>query len=190
MPDTATQLMDAARVLIQDRGYNAFSYKDLAEQVGIRTASIHYHFPSKGDLGVAVMERYLAGLEEGLALIDHRARTHRARIRSLVRIYAETEAAGAICLCGSLAADQATLPRKLREAVATYVERTEGWLAGVVRDGVEAGEFGYAGRPADLAASLLASLQGALILSRTDVRRSSHLASVQRVFMGILEVGE
>ena len=57
--DTRTQLLDVAQRLVQARSYNAFSFKDLAAEIGIRTASIHYHFRTKGDLGVALMQRYI-----------------------------------------------------------------------------------------------------------------------------------
>ena len=89
--ETATRLMDAAQLLIMERGYNAFSYKDLAESVGIRTASIHYHFPSKGDLGLAVMGRYLGKLDDALARFERTAQSGRARIEGLVKVFAETE---------------------------------------------------------------------------------------------------
>ena len=98
--DTARRLMDAAQDLIQERGYNAFSFKDLAERIGSRTASIHYHFPTKADLGVALMERDLEGLDESLAHIDASAKRPRTRLKALVKLYSETESAGAICLCG------------------------------------------------------------------------------------------
>ena len=185
--DTPTQLMDAAQALIQERGYNAFSYKDLAEEVGIRTASIHYHFPSKGDLGVAVMGRYQERLEAELARIERTGRSGRARLKAFVRLYAGTEACGAICLCGSLASDLATLPPELGDAVSEYVTRSEGWIASVIREGVEAGEFGFSGRPSEAAATLLAALQGGLLLGRARRASGSLLASVQRVLFLTLD---
>ena len=50
---TAEDILDRAEALIQTRGYSAFSYQDISDTLGIRKASIHYHFPSKTDLGVA-----------------------------------------------------------------------------------------------------------------------------------------
>ena len=58
--ETAEQILDLAETLIQTRGYSAFSYQDIADSLGIRKASIHYHFPSKSDLGVAVVDRYMS----------------------------------------------------------------------------------------------------------------------------------
>jgi len=56
--DTAKQILDVAQEMVQTRGYNAFSYADISAQVGIRKASIHYHFPNKSDLGKEVVARY------------------------------------------------------------------------------------------------------------------------------------
>src|SRR5579862_1588267 len=55
---TRDRILDIAQRLIQSRGYNAFSFDDLAEELDIRTASIHYHFPTKADLGIALLRRY------------------------------------------------------------------------------------------------------------------------------------
>src|ERR1700752_4371873 len=55
--DTRQEILNAAEDLLQRRGYNAFSYHHIAVQLGVRNAAIHYHFPSKEDLGVALVQR-------------------------------------------------------------------------------------------------------------------------------------
>src|SRR5215475_4719408 len=67
--ETAEQILDLAETLIQTRGYSAFSYQDIADSLGIRKASIHYHFASKTDLGIAVVDRYLARFGAALAAV-------------------------------------------------------------------------------------------------------------------------
>lgn len=185
--ETTTQLLDRAQLLVQQRGYNAFSYKDLAEAIGIRTASIHYHFPAKADLGLALMERYLATLETGLATIDSTHRTNQAKLESFIKLYRTTEASGAICLCGSLASDRETLPEPLQDAVSAYLDRSEAWVAEKVTEGVRLGEFKFSGQPEDVAATLLSGLQGGLILSRARGGRPL-LDTVERVFLQTLVV--
>ncbi len=56
--DTATQILDVAERLVQNRGFNGFSYADVASELGISKPSLHYHFASKADLGEALMRRY------------------------------------------------------------------------------------------------------------------------------------
>ena len=183
--DTATALLDTAQRLVQERGYNAFSYKDLAEVVGIRTASIHYHFPSKTHLGVAMMERYTSELNQGLSAIDQDNSTSREKLEVFMGLYSKTEASGAICLCGSLASDRETLPGELQEAITGYLERSEAWLSAMLSNGAKRGEFKLPGDAADLAASLLSSLQGGLILSRARGGQPM-LDIVKKVFLGSL----
>lgn len=180
--DTATQLLDSAQALIQIRGFNAFSYKDLAESVGIRTASIHYHFPAKADLGVALMQRYLEGLDGALTTIDRNARSARAKLKSFIQLYGDTESCGAICLCGSLASDRETLSPVLQELVCAYIEKSQRWVIAAIKAGVKSGEFELMDKPTDLATTLLSSLQGGLIMSRA-LGGSAVLSSIQRVFL-------
>ena len=54
----AVEILDAAETMIQSQGYNGFSFREIADQVGIKSASVHYHFPTKADLGAAVARRY------------------------------------------------------------------------------------------------------------------------------------
>lgn len=54
---TKKQILDIAENLLRDRGYNGFSYKDISSSLGIRNASVHYHYPTKTDLGVAIIRR-------------------------------------------------------------------------------------------------------------------------------------
>lgn len=184
--ETATRLLDTAQQLVQRRGYNAFSYKDLAEAVGIRTASIHYHFPAKADLGKALMDRYQAELERTLEAIDRTGRSSKAKLKRFIKLYRDAESHGTICLCGSMASDQETLPRGLRGAVSAYLERSEGWVADRIAEGVRGGEFTFSGKPADAAAALVASLQGGLIVSRA--RHGRRLVdTVQREFLRAME---
>ena len=163
--DTRGQLLDAAGALVQTRGYNAFSFKDLAALVGIRTASIHYHFRTKADLGVALMQRYTAELEAELGEIEATHASALARLEAFIALYRKTEARGAICLCGSLSSDRETLPGPLQAELGRYLERSEGWVSKTLALGVEREEFELA-RPDAGAALLLSSLQGGLIVSR------------------------
>ena len=180
--DTSTQLLDAAQQLVQERGFNAFSYRDLEQAVGIRTASIHYHYPSKAALGEAMMSRYQGELEAALAAIDARNEGSKAKLERFIAMHRATEKRGAICLCGSLASDLGTLPDSLSAAVKLYLTRCETWVRAQIKAGVASGEFTPEGKAAELAASLVAGLQGGLILSRGHGGKPSVLTSVQRTF--------
>lgn len=185
--DTAQRLLSAARALVQSRGYNAFSYKDLQEAVGIRTASIHYHFPTKVDLGIALMDQYKSELNQALSEIDRKKRTNKSKLNAFIDLYQKTESNETICLCGSLASDQKTLPEQLQKSVITYLKESEHWLARVIHDGADSGEFVLSSKPKTYAITLLASLQGGLILSFASDSQSI-ISEVQRAFFNSLSV--
>lgn len=177
--DTTARLLDAAQRMIQHRGYNAFSYHDLADEVGIRTASIHYHFKTKADMGEALIKRYVDTLETNLANLDRCKRTDRARLKGFIDSYRETSGSDAICLCGSMAADFETMTPAIHQGVRAYLERSELWVKEKIDSGQREGEFDAEGQSCDLAGALLAGLQGALLVTRA--RRNSGSTSANKV---------
>ena len=86
-PLTATRILDAAQALVQQRGYNAVSYGDLAEALDLTTAAIHYHFPSKADLGQALVGRYRRANAKTRATIWDEEDTLRERLERYVEGY-------------------------------------------------------------------------------------------------------
>jgi TetR/AcrR family transcriptional repressor of nem operon len=172
--DTKTALLDCAQELTQTRGLNAFSFKDLARKVGIRTASVHHHFPTKGDLGRELVARYRERFRSELASIDAGTRSARRKLRRFTALFRATLREGdRLCLCGMLAAEYTTLPAPVRREVRSFYEETEGWLASVLRQGRKDGVFEYHGAPGAAARTFLAALEGAMITARAfgDERR-------------------
>jgi TetR/AcrR family transcriptional repressor of nem operon len=167
--DTAEQILDLAETLIQTRGYNAFSYQDIADSLGIRKASIHYHFPSKADLGIAVVDRYVARFGGALAAI---AADQSQPSMAMLDFYVEPYAGFAktpdrICLCGALSGEILALPAELRSRVGGFFRTHQEWLAGILKRGAARGEFSLAAPPAKVARYIFSALQGALLVKRT-----------------------
>lgn len=179
-PATATQILDAAQDLVQRRGYNAVSYADLAEALDLTTAAIHYHFPSKADLGEALVARYRQQNAEIRTAIWDEENTLRDRLTRYVEGYVDILEGGGLCLCGVLAADDATLPDPVRQEVRQFFAEQEDWLTAVIGathdDG--AGLAGY-DTPRQVAQLLLAAIEGAMLTipdrnpdaNRTALRR-------------------
>src|SRR3954452_1989467 len=86
--DTATRILDVAERLVQIRGFNGFSYADIAAQLGITKASLHYHFAGKAELGDALVERYATRFAEALDAIDAQAGDAPAKLHAYADIYA------------------------------------------------------------------------------------------------------
>lgn len=165
---TATQILDAAQELVQTRGYNAFSYKDLEARVGIRTASIHYHFPTKADLGTAIAKRYREFVTARLAEFEGREATATKRLQRYAGLLEGVLTKGnRICVGGMLASDYATLPPEVQTEVSAFVHENERWLAHVLKDGRAAGELAFEGTPETLATTLFSALEGAMFVARS-----------------------
>ena len=78
---TSQRILDIAERLVQTRGFNGFSYADIAEALHVTKASLHYHFPAKADLGARLIERYERNFVAALARIDAECRDARAKLR-------------------------------------------------------------------------------------------------------------
>src|SRR5829696_4218068 len=107
--DTADRMLDLAERLVQTRGFNGFSYADIASALGVTKASLHYHFPTKAELGRRLIERYSEAFATALAAIEESGVDAREKLRAYVAIYASVLHNERMCLCGMLAADYATL---------------------------------------------------------------------------------
>lgn len=168
-PDTRARILDAAELLIQTRGYEGFSYRDIEELVGIRKASVHHHFPAKADLGVAVLQRFRANCRDALARISAETKSARARLEQYVGLFQSTiEDQGKMCLCGILASGYVTLPAEMASELHGAVTEHETWLAEVLRQGQATGETPSAIRPKESARNLFSALEGAMLLARLD----------------------
>ena len=163
MPDTADRLLDQAQALVQTRGFNAFSFRDLARALDLTSAGVHYHFPSKADLGQALIVRYRRAFARSLADVERASADAADRLAGFVSVYADVLRGGRLCLCGVLASDAATLPAGVCAEVRAFFDETERWLAGVLADGRDAGVLGFEGDPADEAALTLAAVEGAML---------------------------
>ena len=168
MPDTQNQILDSAERLIQSQGYSAISYQDISNQVGIRKASIHYYFPSKGDLAAAVVKRYRQKLKE---IMDDSMTTRKSDAWGLLddyfAIYLSFEPEPErICLCGALAGEYPVLPKKAQEEVDGFFYDHQIWIRKVIEMGQENNMITDDQRADYLAGWVLSTLQGALIVGR------------------------
>lgn len=166
---TAEQILDLAETLIQTRSYSAFSYQDISDALGLTKASIHYHFPSKAELGVAVVDRYVARFGAALAALGQdEAKPSMALLDFYVQPYLQfAKTADRICLCGALAGEMPALPTEMRKRVERFFTTHHTWLAGILERGEQRGEFTLAAPAAKTARLVLSALQGALLVKRT-----------------------
>jgi TetR/AcrR family transcriptional repressor of nem operon len=179
-PETSERILDIAEQLVQMRGFNGFSYADIAAELGITKASLHYHFPTKATLGEKLVERYERHFYTALLGIEKEEVHALRRLEAYVRIYGRVLDTGRMCLCGMLAADYTTLPGAMRERVRHFFEINEAWLVAVLSQGRVRGELAFAGEPVDRARLLVGALEGGMLLARTegDPERFRPLAAI------------
>ena len=133
--NTASAILDVAEQLVQSRGFNAFSYADVAATLGITKPALHYHFAGKAELGLALLVRYTTRFSQALETIDGREPDAAAKLAAYADLYAQVLAQDRMCLCGMLAADYHTLSEPMRQAVITFFDRNETWLAHLIDQG-------------------------------------------------------
>ncbi len=166
--DTRTLILDTAQQLVQTQGYNAFSYADIAARVGIRKASIHYHFPSKSDLGRELLVRYRTRFRQALALIKEKSDNAFDILKHYVGLYHTVmQDRNQMCLCGMLAAEMETLPQAMKEELQGFFAENVVWLTAVLEEGLRTETLTYTGSAEAEAHSLLAGLEGAMLVSRS-----------------------
>src|SRR5258708_17906651 len=110
---TASRILEAAERLVQVRGFNGFSYADIAAELHITKAALHYPFASKAELGEALIGGYVARFAEALAGVDTGAARAPAKLDGYARLYLEVLRHRRMCLCGMLAAEYPTLPKPM-----------------------------------------------------------------------------
>src|ERR1700761_5184223 len=163
---TAARILDFAGELVQERGFNGFSYADVAAQVGISKAALHYHFPGKADLGLALITRYASRFSESLAGIDRAGAAPKDRLAEYARLYDEVLRQSKMCLCGILAAEYQTLPAPMRAAVTAFFDANESWLEKVLEDGRQDASLRFTGTARGAARMIIACLEGAMLVAR------------------------
>jgi TetR/AcrR family transcriptional regulator, transcriptional repressor for nem operon len=177
-PGTAERILDIAERLVQIRGFNNFSYADIATELGITKASLHYHFPGKAELGQALITRYAERFSEALSRIDHDLPEAPAKLEAYADLYAEVLRGKRMCMCGILAAEYQTLPGPMRSAVIEFFDENQRWLAEVLTVGRADKTLAFAGSPDEIAQGILSTLEGAMLVARPygDLTRFSSTA--------------
>lgn len=163
----ATAILEIAEKLVQSYGYNGFSYADVAVELGVTKASLHYHFQTKEALGRALIERYSSSFSAALESISRSGRSPLGKLKRYVALYDSVLRDERMCLCGMLAAEYSTLPDRMQAALRDFFDVNERWLAAILREGRELGELAYKETPLERARVLLSTLQGAMLIARS-----------------------
>ncbi len=164
--DTATRVLDVAERLVQTRGFNGFSYGDVAAELGVTTAALHYHFPGKAELGSALVDRYTARFVAGLAEIDAVGLAAPHKLHAYADLYLGVLRDDRMCLCGMLAAEYRTLPAPMQTRLLGFFDQNEDWLTTVLEEGRSVGSVRFDGDARAAARAVVGALEGAMLVAR------------------------
>ncbi|MEU7145977.1 TetR/AcrR family transcriptional regulator [Nocardia sp. NPDC046473] len=161
---TRSHILDAAERMVQSRGFNGFSYADIAAVLAISKPALHYHFPSKAELGLALVQRYEQRFFEALATVSDEDAP--ARLEYYASLYAGVLREQRMCLCGMLAAEYRTLSEPMQQSVVHFFERNEAWLSEVLTQGQREHTLAFTGSAREKAHMIISCLEGALLVAR------------------------
>lgn len=180
------RLVQHASALIRRRGYNGFSYRDLANLVGVKTSSIHYHFPAKGDLVFEVMRQYsemsslqLQAIDIELPLVEQANRY----VHSLQYNITLNE----VCLAGMLSADILDLSDAVRSQLHTHFDMHEQWINGLLRRAESERGQAYPVPTLAFAKVLYGAMQNGII-ARRITGSTDHLDATASLLLGAVSV--
>lgn len=184
--DTAKEVLDIAEGLLQVRGFNGFSYADVATELKLTKAALHYHFASKADLGEALVRRYTEQFQRNLKAFDSLPDAP-SKLAAYVNLYADVLRNKRMCLCGMLAAEYQTLPENMREVLLRFFEKNEEWLINVLEEGQSAGSLSLDESPLQHARAIVGTLEGAMLVARPyrDISRFESTAAQMMRGLGI-----
>lgn len=183
--DTASQVLDIAERLVQIRGFNGFSYADVAAELEVTKVALHYHFPTKAELGEALVARYAARFAGALAAVDTEVVEAPDKLDAYGSLYLEVLRGERMCLCGVLAAEYDTLPKPMQDAVVRFFDENEVWLTGVLEQGREEGTLQFTGTASEAARMIVSGLEGAMLVARSYGDIARFQAAADRLLAGL-----
>lgn len=172
--NTRTQLLDSAERAARARGFDGFSYADLAAEVGIRKPSIHHHFPTKADLALALISRYRDTFSQSLDNISAKTTTSMSKLKAYVKLYRDALSGGEmVCLCVAFSVGADSFDRPVLDEINGFHDDSIKWVTKLLKEGLADGSINNEVKPAAEAAGILALLEGAQLTARAagDVGR-------------------
>ena len=183
---TPQRILDVAERLVQTRGSNGFSYSHVAPGLSVTSASLHHHFPSKAELGEALIARCTEHFLRELGAIEDGVADAPGRLAACAGPYADVLRGERMRMCGIFAADYQTLPDLMCVAVRRFFDENEVWLEHVPALGREQGTLAFRCDARGIACSILSGLEGAILIARPYGDLEPFRSDAGRVLKGVL----
>ncbi len=161
---TKDSILELADAFIHDKGFNAFSFHDISKAIGIKTASVHYHFPTKTDLGVAIVKNHI---ERVKALkIARQDQDPLTKLESFLSIYTKVKSENRVCLVGSLATDLHTVDEEIKTELKSLTRLILDWVTEILEDGRSQHVFKFEGLARNKALMIITNMLASVQLTR------------------------
>ncbi len=170
---TKEEIVKIADTLIRDRGFNAFSFTDISGRLGMKNASIHYHFPTKTHLCIAVIQQHIALLDNMIERNEHKQPL--VKLKAFLSIYSSTRAEDMVCLVGSLAADLHTLEAPVGKELKTFVAKIIEWVTQTLQEGKLKNDFHFETAARTKALMIITNMLASLQLTRLTGKKDFEL---------------
>lgn len=158
-------ILTEARRIAQAHGYGGMNFRELADRVGIKPASIYHHFASKADLGAAVAKRYWEDAAANLDAIHTQEQDPKSSLRRYPEIFRRSlESENRLCLGSFLSAEHDDLPESVLQEVQTFADVNVTWLSRML---LSAGIVSTDAAAEERARAIFASIAGAQLLARS-----------------------
>ena len=163
---TREQIIVLGDELIREKGFHGFSYADIARSLGVKNASIHYYFPTKTDLGVAILQRQLDNLHQ--LKILHTQQPCTVQLQQVIALYARWYQQRTVCLVGALGATFGSLDGGLQAVLQQFSTHFLQYVTEILEEGRKQNIFHFFAPPEVKALMVITNLIGALQLSRLN----------------------
>lgn len=166
MSERREEITKLATRTAQRDGLRSVSFRQLADEIGIKSASVHYHFPTKPDLAQALVTEYTEDFIQHLADIERRSDSLIARLDALTEVFDAVVKKQNLCLCGMLAAELTTLNAETHKALQKFFSLLEKWVENAFKRYPQ--EIALDLTPEQLARIFVSGLEGAMLLDRIE----------------------
>lgn len=169
--DTKSQAIETGKALLQLKGFNGFSFQDIADELGIRKASLHYHFSSKEELGLALIADYEDAFSQWCETVQELDPMDQLEKFCLI-FYRISQDNLKICPTGVFCSDYNTLPTSMQKRLGQFHKTQSKWLEKTITAARKDKDVTKALSPKELASLILANIQGSLQLARMNENAS------------------
>jgi AcrR family transcriptional regulator len=161
---TRETIIGKADEFIRNKGYNAFSFKDISNDIGIKTASIHYHFPTKSDLGVATIKEHVVRYENLKLKVANESPL--VKLEAFLAIHSQIKLENKVCIVGSLSTDLNTLDETIKTELQIFAKLVIEWITEILTEGKELKIFDFEITPRTKALMVITNMVAIVQLSR------------------------